>query len=158
MFQTKFVENIKTHILCSFFFKSCRLWDNVEKNMVERGRSQMTVWRMRITCWISKAIDIHSDYVIRIAFLLYKCIHERVVPFNSYVWLPFVGQLYEEITRHPAYVYSNIEVRSCNNYCSLKAISITYSEFVFLALGIHHAVRRVVIYGLLGCTIFFHIS
>ena len=34
MFQTKFVEEIKTHILCSitfFFQKSCRFWDNVEK-------------------------------------------------------------------------------------------------------------------------------
>jgi hypothetical protein len=33
MFQTKVTEKIKTHILCSitFFRKSCRLWDNVEK-------------------------------------------------------------------------------------------------------------------------------
>ena len=33
MFQTKVVEDIKTHILCSVTFsqKSCRLWDNVEK-------------------------------------------------------------------------------------------------------------------------------
>jgi len=33
MFQTKFVEKIKTHILCSItvFVKSCRSWDNVEK-------------------------------------------------------------------------------------------------------------------------------
>jgi len=33
MFQTKGVEKIKTHILCSItvFRKSCRLWDNVEK-------------------------------------------------------------------------------------------------------------------------------
>jgi len=33
MFQTKVVEKIKTHILCSVtvFRKSCRLWDNVEK-------------------------------------------------------------------------------------------------------------------------------
>jgi len=33
MFQTKVVEKIKTHILFSvtFFRKSCRLWDNVEK-------------------------------------------------------------------------------------------------------------------------------
>ena len=34
MFQTKFVQKIKTHILCSitFFFppESCRLWDNVD--------------------------------------------------------------------------------------------------------------------------------
>ena len=33
MFQTKVVEKIETHILCSvtFFQKSCRLGDNVEK-------------------------------------------------------------------------------------------------------------------------------
>jgi len=33
MFQTKVVGKIKTHILCSvtFFRKSCRLRDNVEK-------------------------------------------------------------------------------------------------------------------------------
>jgi len=33
MFQTKVVEKIKTHILCSiiFFKKLCCLWDSVEK-------------------------------------------------------------------------------------------------------------------------------
>ena len=33
MFQTKVVQKIKTHILCSvtFSLKSCRLWDNLEK-------------------------------------------------------------------------------------------------------------------------------
>ena len=33
MFQTKVVQKIKIHILCSgtYFQKSCRLWDNVEK-------------------------------------------------------------------------------------------------------------------------------
>jgi hypothetical protein len=33
MFEIKFVEKIKTHILCAitFFRKPCRLWDNVEK-------------------------------------------------------------------------------------------------------------------------------
>ena len=39
MFQTKVVEKIKTHILCSvtFFWKSYRLWDNVEKYGVAEG-------------------------------------------------------------------------------------------------------------------------
>jgi len=33
MFQTKFVEKIKAHILFSITFlrKSCHLWENVEK-------------------------------------------------------------------------------------------------------------------------------
>jgi hypothetical protein len=38
IFQTKVVEKIKTHILCSvtFFRKSCRLWDNVGKILQSR--------------------------------------------------------------------------------------------------------------------------
>jgi len=33
MFQTKAIEKLETHILylVTFFRKSCRLWDNVEK-------------------------------------------------------------------------------------------------------------------------------
>jgi len=33
MYQTKVVEKIKTHLLCSinYFRKSWRIWDNVEK-------------------------------------------------------------------------------------------------------------------------------
>jgi hypothetical protein len=47
MFQIKFIEKIKTHVLGSitfFFRKSYSLWDNVKKNnMVETERPQMTM-------------------------------------------------------------------------------------------------------------------
>jgi hypothetical protein len=41
MFQTKFVEKIKTHILCSVTFsrKSCRLRDNVGKKNGTAGQA-----------------------------------------------------------------------------------------------------------------------
>jgi len=29
------------------------------KNTVERGRPQMTIWCMRIACWITKATNTH---------------------------------------------------------------------------------------------------
>jgi len=48
MFQTKVVQKIKTHILgsvTSFFRKSCRLWDNVEK-----------FWR------VGQATDVNMDH------------------------------------------------------------------------------------------------
>jgi hypothetical protein len=38
------------------------------KNIAERGRSQMTVWRMRTVCWTTKATYIHSEYVTLNAF------------------------------------------------------------------------------------------
>ena len=47
------------------------------KNIVERGRPQMTVWRVRIACWIPKATDTHLEYVILIVFQLQQWLHER---------------------------------------------------------------------------------
>jgi hypothetical protein len=54
------------------------------------------------------------------------------------------------------YVKRKVEARSCNHCCSGKAIHITYSKCVFLALSIQYAKRmRPVVCVLPGCTIFF---
>ena len=44
--------------------------------MVEPGRPQMTIWRMCIACWVPKATNTHSEYVILIAFPLQQLLHE----------------------------------------------------------------------------------
>jgi hypothetical protein len=66
MLQTKVSEKIDKQILCSIFFprKSCR-YEIMRKNMVS---PQMTMRRMRIACWITKATNIHSEYRILLAF------------------------------------------------------------------------------------------
>ena len=46
------------------------------KNIVERDRPQMAIWRMRIACWIPKATDTYSQYVILIAFQLQQWLRE----------------------------------------------------------------------------------
>jgi len=53
----------------------------------------------------------------------------------------------------------NIEARSRNRCCLWQAINITYSECVFVALGIQHTkrLRCNVVCGLPGSTLFFHI-
>jgi hypothetical protein len=47
----------------------------------------------------------------------------------------------EQRTRQATYILCNIEERSCNHCRSGKAISITYSECMFVALGIQYAMR-----------------
>ena len=49
--------------------------------------------------------------------------------------------LYKNVTRKATYVKRNSEGRSCNHCCSDKAISITYSECVFVAFYILRAMR-----------------
>jgi hypothetical protein len=71
MFQTKVIQTIKTHILYSVTFfppENHAVYEIMWKNMVERGRPQMTIWHMRIGCWIPKAANIHSQSVILIVF------------------------------------------------------------------------------------------
>ena len=59
MFQVKFVENFKTHILCSIFFReSCCLLDNVGKYRISKQAVDDNLIRcrkMRFAYWITKA-------------------------------------------------------------------------------------------------------
>ena len=48
------------------------------KNIVQRGRPQMTIWHMRIACWTTKATNTHTIYIIIIPFPMQQWLHERV--------------------------------------------------------------------------------
>jgi hypothetical protein len=85
MFQTKVVEEIKTYILCSKIFfsgKLCCLWDNVEKyGRARQATDDNIIRRMRFACWITKATDTHSEFVILIAFTQQEWLRERASMF-----------------------------------------------------------------------------
>jgi len=48
------------------------------RNIVERYILQMTIWRMRIACWISEATNTISEYVTLKDFPLQQWLHGRV--------------------------------------------------------------------------------
>jgi len=60
--------------------------------MVEPYKPQTTMWRIRIACWINKATDASSEYVILFAFYGnngYRYAPERYVIGTLPVWFKF---------------------------------------------------------------------
>jgi len=83
-FQTKVVAKIKTHILCSIIFFNRAVYETMWKNVVEPGRPQMTIWRMRIAWCTPQATNTQSEYVILIAFSLQQWLHKNASILRSY--------------------------------------------------------------------------
>jgi len=57
------------------------------KNVVESDRPQVTIWCMRISCWVPKATDKHSEYVI---LLLFHCNNENLIASLHVYCLSFI--------------------------------------------------------------------
>jgi hypothetical protein len=72
--QTKAAVKMKTHFMF-IFPENLAFYEIMWKNVVELGRPQMIIWRMRIAFWIPKAKNTHSEYVI--AFSRQRLLHER---------------------------------------------------------------------------------
>jgi hypothetical protein len=49
------------------------MWENI----VDPGRPQTTTWHMRVACWIPKAANTPSEYVLLNAFPLQQWLQER---------------------------------------------------------------------------------
>jgi len=57
------------------FLENRAVYEKMWKNVVEPDTPQMTIWRIRIACWVSKATNTHSEYVIFIVFLRQQWLH-----------------------------------------------------------------------------------
>ena len=62
----------------NLFFENRAVYEIKGKNVVERCRPQMTIWRMRTACWIPKTINTHSEYVTVIPFPRQQWLRERI--------------------------------------------------------------------------------
>ena len=85
-FRKKVVE--KKHISCSitFFFLNRAVYEIMWNNIIELGRPRMTVWRIRISCWIPKATYTHLEHVILIDCPPQQWLHEHTsVLFYIYI-------------------------------------------------------------------------
>jgi hypothetical protein len=128
MFQAKFVEKIKTYILCSITVlkKLCCLWDNVERCC--RVMRSMIVWRVHIACWIPKATSTPSEYVLLIAFPLQQWLHEC----TSTLCYAYIACLFLLFCSKLSFSCLNISIcsslPSCNfSFAAVSFLSCSYS-------------------------------
>ena len=66
-----------------FFFENRAVYEIKRKSIVQRDKPQMTTWRMRVACWLTKATHTHihththTQYVILTVFPLQQRLQER---------------------------------------------------------------------------------
>jgi hypothetical protein len=75
----EFVEKTNRHISYSvtlYFRKTCCLWYNMEKFCRTKQDTDYIKQRMLCSCWITKATNAHSEYVILITFPQQQWLHE----------------------------------------------------------------------------------
>jgi hypothetical protein len=67
-------ENQNTHFVFRnfFFFENRAVYEIMWKNISEPDGPQTTTWCMRVSRWVPKATNTHSEYVTRIAFPLQR--------------------------------------------------------------------------------------
>jgi len=68
-------ENQNTFFVQQLFFENRALYEIMWKNIAEPGRPEMKIWCLRIVCWITKAVNTHSEYVMLIAFPQHQWLH-----------------------------------------------------------------------------------
>jgi hypothetical protein len=79
-------ENPNTHLMFRNLFSNILpLMRNCGENIVDPDRPQMTIRRMRITCFIPKATNTHSAYVILIAIPLHQWFAQTPLIVTLYV-------------------------------------------------------------------------
>ena len=47
----------------NYFFLNRAIYEIMWRNTVEPDMSHITIWRLRITCWIHEPANTHSTYV-----------------------------------------------------------------------------------------------
>ena len=79
--ETRAVEKIETHIYVQWLFPENLIFCEMCKNTVNLDWPQMTIWRMRVPCWITRSINTQPEYVIIIVFPLQQWLRKRVSVF-----------------------------------------------------------------------------
>jgi hypothetical protein len=70
MFQIARENQSTQFVFSNFCFENRAFCEIIWKNIVDSDRPQIEMWHLPIECWIPKATNTHSEYVILIYFAL----------------------------------------------------------------------------------------
>ena len=120
-----------------------------------------TEWFCSCNCKLCQWIEVDWSFAIGSTVLITLSVQDHAGcsrRMDSCVFTSVLLHQYDK-ARQTVYVWRNTEPLSCNHCCCGKAISVSYSGYVFVVLGIQHAMRmrHIVICGLPRSTILFHI-
>jgi len=111
------------------------------ENMVDPDRSQMTIWRKCIACWITKATNTHLEYVILIAFPLQQWLHEGawILRSTCIAYPVILSPLLSSCTfnlgnissSHSFYIFFLFHYFFYSFFCEFPSSSYSYSFFFF---------------------------
>jgi hypothetical protein len=148
-----FRQNQNTHsILNNFFFQNRAVYKIMWKNIAQPDSPQMTIWRMRIACWIPKVTTTHSEYATLIPFPLQQGFHERTsmlrymstaclvsifLTLKAVQWLTKLrNKIHAKFTSNPSQVHSTSSSHSQDHNRRVKMTSRTlYHETVYITLS-----------------------
>ena len=96
---------------------------------MEPGKTKVTIWRMRIACYIPKAANTHSEYVTLTAFPLQQWLHEGAFMLRytytacyiSSFFMLYLPTLMDDWTRMGTFIIVNLYPPSPpRNKCSVS--------------------------------------
>jgi hypothetical protein len=117
--------NQNTHFVFSnFSFENLTFYEIMWKYFPELDKPPMTIWRMRIACWIPKATNTHSGYVILIAYPLQQWLEERSSIFTLYVQCPSCCELKMSVLKENCLLGRYVPYSSVDKYDCLRGASL----------------------------------
>jgi hypothetical protein len=91
-----------------------------EYSTARQMADDIIIWRMRIACWILKATNIHSEYVILIAFPLQELLYERALMLR-YMFIAHI------LHYNPRHVSSNTMLIIRGSNCIVEDYNVIYT-------------------------------
>jgi len=134
MFHTKFIEKLEKNVIFNnFFFENRAVCEIMWKNIAERGRPHLKIWRMRIAYWIPKATNTHTR-VVQYALLFHcnngcthapRCCILRTLP----IVLEYEGTGVNQNIRNERAAKRNMYIPGANNMTKVNTHTYVYHKW-----------------------------